>query len=97
MPAVAVGPDGRGDVDSRIGAIMNAATARRSSMMANTRWRAALRSEKPAMNSAGVTEAPTPTPIRPVPTSATMVLGGMATAMKSAMPALRQSSPNSAK
>ena len=42
------------------GATMNAATARSSSMIANTRCSALLRSEKPAIKSAGATEPPTP-------------------------------------
>src|SRR5262249_32795491 len=47
------------------GATANAATARSSSMIANTRCRALLRSEKPAMNRAGATEPPTPSPTSP--------------------------------
>ena len=38
---------------AKIGAIMNAATARNSSTIANTRWRLAEASEKPATKSAG--------------------------------------------
>jgi hypothetical protein len=57
---------------SRIGTIMNAATARSSSRIANTRWIEAERSEKPARNRAGTTEAPIPTPVSPEPTSASV-------------------------
>ena len=54
---------------TKIGAIMNAATARISSTIANTRWRLADGSEKPATNSAGATVAPRPMPVSPEPTS----------------------------
>ena len=57
---------------------MNAAIARSSSRMANTRWMLAERSENPARNSAGVTEAPTPTPISAEPARASPVVGGTA-------------------
>ena len=43
---------------------MNAATARSSSTIANTRWRLADGSEKPA-TSAGATVAPRPMPVSP--------------------------------
>ena len=48
---------------------MNAATARSSSTIANTRWRLAEGSEKPATNSAGATVAPRPMPVSPEPIS----------------------------
>src|SRR3984957_9440479 len=53
---------------SRIGATMNAATARSNSSTANPRWMLAERSENPARNRAGATEAPMPTPTSPDPT-----------------------------
>src|SRR5581483_2097797 len=61
---------------TRTGATMNAATARRSSMIANTRCKALLRSEKPAMKRAGATEPPTPRPISPDATAMTKPVGG---------------------
>jgi len=48
---------------------MNAATARRNSTIADTRWRLAAGSEKPAANSAGETVAPRPMPVGSEPTS----------------------------
>ena len=45
-------------------------------MIANTRCRALLRSEKPAMNSAGATEPPTPSPISPEPSAMCRDVGG---------------------
>ena len=54
---------------AKMGAIMNAATARMSSTIANTRWRLADGSEKPATNSAGATVAPRPMPVSPEPMS----------------------------
>ena len=72
----------------KIGAIMNAATARSSSTMANTRCRLADASEKPATNSAGATVAPSPIPVRLEPTSVSAWLGGTST-RKTAMPAAR--------
>ena len=48
---------------------MNAATARSSSTIANTRCRLAAGSEKPAANSAGATVAPRPMPVSPEPIS----------------------------
>ena len=74
------------------GAIMNAATARSSSMIANTRCRLELGSEKPAMNSAGTTEDPTPRPISPEPMSASASVGGR-TRPITTMPALRKIIP----
>ena len=53
----------------KIGAIMNAATARSNSTIANTRCRLAAGSENPATNSAGATVPPSPMPARPEPTS----------------------------
>ena len=81
---------------SRIGTIMNAATARNSSRIANTRWIDADRSEKPARNSAGVTEAPIPTPIRPEPVSVSVSLGGMVL-RSTRIPATRKAIPVRAK
>ena len=46
---------------------MNAATARKSSMIAKTRCRLADRSEKPATNSAGATVAPSASPVSAEP------------------------------
>ena len=54
---------------ANIGAIMNAATARSSSTMANTRWSVFDGSEKPATNSAGATVAPSPMPVSAEPSS----------------------------
>jgi hypothetical protein len=74
----------------------NAATARSSSRMAKTRWIDADRREKPARNSAGVTEAPTPTPTSPEPVRASAWLGG--TVLRSTrMPATRKAIPVRAK
>ena len=61
---------------AKIGAIMNAATARSSSTIANTRCRLAAGSEKPATNSAGATVAPSPIPVSPEPTSVSAWLDG---------------------
>ena len=58
------------------GATRNAATARSSSTIANTRCRLAAGSEKPATNSAGATDAPRPIPIRPEPIRVSVWLGG---------------------
>jgi hypothetical protein len=75
---------------------MNAATARSSSRMANTRWIDAERSEKPARNSAGTTEAPMPTPVSPEPSSVRVSVGG--TVLRSTrIPAVRNANPVSAK
>ena len=79
---------------TKIGATMNAATARRSSTIANTRCRLAEGSEKPATNSAGATVAPSPMPVRPEPTSVSAWLEG--TSMrKTAIPAARKTMPTS--
>jgi hypothetical protein len=64
--------------------------------MAKTRWIEAERSEKPARKSAGVTEAPTPMPIRPDPISVSVWLGGMALRI-TRTPATRNVIPVSAK
>ncbi len=61
---------------TKIGAIMNAATARNSSTIANTRCRLADGSEKPATNSAGATVAPSPMPVRPEPSRVAAWLEG---------------------
>ena len=45
-------------------------------MIANTRCKALLRSEKPAMNSAGATEPPTPSPTSPEPIAIPSEVGG---------------------
>ena len=58
------------------GAIMNAATARSSSTIANTRWRLADGSENPATNSAGATVAPSPMPVSPDPIRVEASVGG---------------------
>jgi hypothetical protein len=81
---------------SRIGTIKNAATARSNSRIAKTRWMAADRREKPARNSAGVTAAPTPTPISPEPTRVSVWLGGMAL-RSTRIPATRNAIPVRAK
>ena len=79
---------------AKIGATMNAATARRSSTIANTRWRLAAGSEKPATNRAGATVAPSPIPVSPEPTRVSAWLEG--TSMrKTAIPAARKSMPTS--
>ena len=77
---------------SRIGTIRNAATARSSSRMAKTRWMEAERSEKPARNSAGTTEAPMPMPTSPEPARVSVLVGGMA-ARSTRTPAARNASP----
>ena len=59
---------------------MNAATARNSSTIANTRCRLADANEKPATNNAGATVAPSPMPVRPEPTRVAAWLGGTLTA-----------------
>ncbi len=74
---------------------MNAATARSSSRIANTRCIEAERSEKPARNNAGTTEAPMPTPISPEPVSVRVSVGG--TVLRSTrIPATRNTIPVSA-
>ncbi len=79
---------------TKIGATMNAATARRSSTIANTRWRLAAGSEKPATNSAGATVAPSPMPVSPEPSRVIAWLEG--TSMrKTAIPAASRSMPTS--
>ena len=70
--------DGRGKW-TKIGAIMNAATARSSSTIANTRCRLVERSEKPATNRAGATVAPSPMPVSPEPMSVAASLAGTST------------------
>ncbi len=65
---------------ARIGATMNAATARNSSMIANTRCRLADCSEKPATNSAGATVAPSASPVSAEPTRASGWFAGSAIA-----------------
>ena len=81
---------------SRIGATMNAATARSNSSTANTRWMLAERSENPARNSAGATEAPMPTPTSPDPTRVSVEVGGMASRSRR-IPAARKIIPVRAK
>ena len=61
---------------AKIGATMNAATARKSSTIANTRWRLKAGSENPATNSAGATVAPRPRPVSPEPTRVRAWLDG---------------------
>jgi hypothetical protein len=61
---------------TKIGAIMNAATARRSSTMAKTRCRLAAGNEKPATKSAGATVAPSPSPVTAEPIRASGWLAG---------------------
>ena len=75
---------------------MNAANARISSRMAKTRWMLAERSENPARNSAGTTEAPTPTPISAEPTRVSPVVGGI-TPWITRIPAARLAMPNRVK
>lgn len=55
---------------AKIGATMNAATARSSSMIAKTRCKLLDCNEKPATNNAGATVAPRASPVRAEPTSA---------------------------
>jgi hypothetical protein len=81
---------------SRIGTIRNAATARSSSRIANTRWMEAERSENPARNSAGVTDAPMPTPVSPEPIRASVCVGGMVL-RSTRTPATRNTIPVKAK
>ena len=57
---------------------MNAATARKSSMIAKTRCRLADCSEKPATNSAGATVAPSASPVSAAPTRTSGWLAGRA-------------------
>jgi len=71
---------------------MNAATARKSSTIANTRCRLRARNEKPATNSAGATVAPSPIPVRKVATSVWGWLGGT-WSRKTAIPAARKPMP----
>ena len=73
-------------------ATMNAATARSSSTIANTRWRFAAGSEKPATNSAGATAAPSPTPVRPEPIRVSACVGGT-WIRNTAIPAARKPIP----
>ena len=54
---------------------MNAATARNSSMIANTRCRLFDCSEKPATNSAGATVAPNASPVSAEPTMDQWLVG----------------------
>jgi hypothetical protein len=75
---------------------MNAAIARISSRMANTRWMLAERSENPARNSAGTTEAPTPTPISAELITVCVVVGGTEPRV-TRIPAARQAMPNRVK
>ena len=77
---------------AKIGAIMNAATARISSTIANTRWRLVAGREKPATNSAGATVAPRPMPVSPEPTSVSAWLEGTLI-RKTAIPAVRNAIP----
>ena len=57
---------------------MNAATARKSSMIANTRCRLFDCSEKPATNSAGATVAPSARPVSAEPSRTSGWLDGIA-------------------
>jgi hypothetical protein len=77
---------------SRIGAIKNAAMARSSSSMAKTRWMEAERSEKPAKNSAGTTEAPMPMPTSAEPARVAAESGAMAE-RSTTIPTARMASP----
>ena len=61
---------------AKIGAIMNAATARSSSTIAKTRCRLGARREKPATNSAGATVAPRPMPVSSEPIRVSAFAGG---------------------
>jgi hypothetical protein len=74
------------------GATRNAATPRSNSTSANTRCSRVDSNEKPAMNNAGETEAPTPRPTRPDPirTSASEPL---VTPLSTAAPALSTTIP----
>ena len=81
---------------SSTGAIMNAATARISSMIAKTRCTLLERSEKPAMNSAGTTDEPTPMPTSPEPRAVSVVVGGAAPFM-TRMPTVRKPMPTRTK
>jgi hypothetical protein len=80
---------------SRIGAIRNAAMARSSSRIAKTRWMDADRSEYPAMNSAGTTDAPMPIPTSAEPARVSAESGGT-TDRRTRIPAARITSPNRA-
>ena len=71
---------------------MNAATARNSSTIANTRCRFADGNERPATNKAGATVAPSPIPVRPEPTSVLASLEGTLSA-KTRIPAARKPIP----
>ena len=73
---------------------MNAATARNSSTIANTRCRLAAASENPATNSAGATAAPRPIPVSPEPISVSASVGG-AWMRNTAIPAARNTMPAS--
>ena len=77
---------------SRIGAIRNAAMARSSSRMAKTRWMEAERSEYPARNRAGTTEAPMPMPTSAEPARVSAEPGGT-TARRTRIPAARITIP----
>ena len=71
---------------------MNAATARKSSTIANTRCRLSARSEKPATNRAGATVAPSPMPVRNEAVSARPWLAGTSI-RKTPIPAARKTMP----
>ena len=73
----------------------NAAIARSSSRIANTRWMEADRSEYPARNRAGTTEAPMPMPTSAEPTRVSVELGGT-TERRTRIPAASTTSPNRA-
>ena len=60
----------------RTGVTTNAATARNSSEIENTRWMEADRTENPIRNSAGATEAPMPSPTSAEPTSVSPASAG---------------------
>jgi len=77
---------------NRIGAMRNAPTARSSSMIANTRCTLCECTEKPAMKSAGTTDAPRPTPTSPEPTAMSGSEGG-AEPFMTRIPAARKTIP----
>jgi hypothetical protein len=77
-----------------IGATMNAATARKSSMIAKTRCSPFDSNEKPATNSAGATVAPKASPVSAAPIRTSGWLAGMAI-RNTTIPAARRTMPAS--
>lgn len=81
--------------NTRIGAVRKAVTARDSSISANARCNSCARSDRPAMNSAGATDAATPSPSRPVIAARAGPTPGIVTA-RSIAAAITISSPPAA-